>query len=277
MENKSIYESDFLKLLTYRFDNGADFWATADGKIGIDNPISTLTALLIMSELRISKSDIMLKGTAELVLSKVRECGRVSIAPKGSIYPCHTAVSAAALCRNGYSDELPVRLMLNYLLSNRYEDGGWRCNKFIYGRGPETNYSNPGVTLFALDAFRCAGMNNNPDLDTAVETLLKHWTIRMPLGPCHFGIGKQFMQIEYPFLRYNIFYYIYVLSFYSKAKNDKRFLEALSSLKEKIDDQNLIIVGNTNRKLAQLEFCRKGKASLAATERYLEIINNLKA
>jgi hypothetical protein len=26
------------------------------------------------------------------------------------------------------------------------------------------------------------------------------------------------MQIEYPFLRYNLFYYVYVLSFYERAK-----------------------------------------------------------
>src|SRR5665648_534213 len=131
MKDKLLYERDFQKILISRYNNGADFWATSDGKIGIDNPISTITALLIMSELRVPKSDKILNGAAELVLSKIRKDGRVSIAPKGSIYPCHTAVSAAALCRNGYSDEPRVKLMLNYLMSNRFEDGGWRCNKFI--------------------------------------------------------------------------------------------------------------------------------------------------
>ena len=28
------------------------------------------------------------------------------------------------------------------------------------------------------------------------------------------------MQIEYPFVRYNLFYYVYVLSFYERAKGD---------------------------------------------------------
>jgi hypothetical protein len=51
------------------------------------------------------------------------------------------------------------------------------------------------------------------------ETLgLQHWVVKRPLGPCHFGIGTLFMQVEYPFLRYNLFSYVYVLSFYERAK-----------------------------------------------------------
>ncbi len=47
--------SDMDKILATRHDNGADFWATPDGRIGIEKPISTLTALLIMSELKVTK------------------------------------------------------------------------------------------------------------------------------------------------------------------------------------------------------------------------------
>ena len=50
--------------------------------------------------------------------------------------------------------------------------------------------------------------------------------MKRPTGPCHFGIGTLFMQVEYPFLRYNLYYYIYVLSFYDRANDDQRYLEA---------------------------------------------------
>lgn len=104
--------------------------------------------------------------------------------------------------------------------------------------------------------------------------MLEHWTIRKPIGPCHYGIGSLFMQVEYPFRNYNIFVYVYILSFYDRAKNDRRFLEALEILKNKtIDGQ--IIVERVAPKLAKLSFCEKGKASLLATRRYNEIINNL--
>lgn len=272
----SMYETDLEKILATRHDNGADFWATPDGRIGIEKPISTLTALLIMSELKVDKSHEALQGAAELVLQAIRDDGRVRISPKGSIYPCQMALAAAALYRNGYAGDERVKKVLEYLLSNRFEDGGWRCSKFLFGRGPETDFSNPGVTLLALDAFRCAGMNEGPhDLDQAVETLLDHWTVRAPTGPCHYGMGTLFMQVEYPFLRYNLFYYVYVLSFYEKACKDKRFKEAFAALRGKLDSSGRLIVERPNRKLEKLDICRKGEPSEAATERYLEIVRNM--
>jgi hypothetical protein len=273
-----MYEADLKQILAVRHENGADFWAAPDGRICIERPISTLTALLIMSELRVPQSHEAVKGAAELVLKACREDGRVRIAPKGAIYPCHTALAAAALCRNGYVGDRRVQTMLEHLLANRFEDGGWRCKKFIFGRGPETNYSNPGVTLLALDVFRFAGMNDeSQELDAAVETLLSHWTVRAPTGPCHYGMGKLFMQVEYPFLRYNLFYYTYVLSFYPKASKERRFLEAFATLNKKLDSQNRMIVERPNRKLEKLEICRKGKPSETAIQRYLEIKKNMEA
>jgi len=270
-----MYDTDLQQILAARHDNGADFWATPDGKLGIERPISTLTAMLIMSELKVSKSHEALMGSARLVLQAVRDDGQVRISPKGAIYPCHTALATAALCRNGYAADRRVQIMLNHLLTTRFEDGGWRCNKFLFGRGPETNFSNPGVTLVALDAFRCTGMHEGLELDRAVETLLHHWTVRVPTGPCHYGMGTLFMQVEYPFLRYNLFYYVYVLSFYSKARKDERFKEAFEALSKKLDNNNRVIVERPNRKLEKLNICRKGQPSEAATERYMEIVKNM--
>lgn len=276
-DNKNL--TDFDQILATRYDNGADFWTTPDGRLGIEKPISTLTALMIISELDVPRDHEALQGAAELVLGAIRADGRVRIAPKGPIYPCHTAHAVTGLCRNGYASHPRVQAALDYLLSDRYEDGGWRCKKFIFGHGLETEASNPGVTLLALDAFRLAGLDavtpKVPNLDRAVETLLDHWTVKIPVGPCHYGIGNLFMQVEYPFLRYNLFYYVYVLSFYEKARKDIRFIEAFAALKQKLDDQGHMIVERPNRKLSKLSICQKGKPSAAATARYLEITKNL--
>ncbi|WP_040906643.1 prenyltransferase [Youngiibacter fragilis] len=272
-----MHDRDLERLLSTRHDNGADFWATPDGRLGIEKPISTLTAMLVMSELRVHKSHEALHGAAELVFDAIKDDGRVRISPKGSIYPCHNALAAAALCRNGYCGDSRVVRVLEHLRSTRYDDGGWRCNKSTFGHGPETNFSNPGVTLMALDAFRCAGIHEGMDLDEAVETLLDHWTVRVPTGPCHYGMGTLFMQVEYPFLRYNLFYYVYVLSFYSKARGDWRFREALDALGRKLDNDGRLIVERPSKKLEKLDICRKGEPSEAATGRYDEIIRNMES
>ena len=270
-----MYEDDLRELLKTRYDNGADYWATQDGRISVGAPFSTLEALLLLYELEVPASHEALKGAAELVLNACREDGRVRVAPKGAIFPCHTARAAAALAKNGYAQDSRTISMLHHLLHNRHTDGGWRCNKFFFGHGPETEHSNPGTTLFALDAFRCAGMQERPELNDAVETLLTHWTVRVPTGPCHYGIGTLFMQVEYPFLRYNLFYYTYVLSFYPKARQDARFLEALAALQQKLDSEGRLIVERPNKKLAKLQICTKGQPSEAATKRYGEILANM--
>jgi hypothetical protein len=103
---------------------------------------------------------------------------------------------------------------------------------------------------------------------------LDHWETRMPLGPCHYGIGTLFMQVEYPFSTYNLFAYVYVLSFYDAAKKDPRFIDALETLKSKLANGK-IVVQRVNRKLEGLTFCRKGAVSELATRRYQEILENI--
>lgn len=128
----------------------------------------------------------------------------------------------------------------------------------------------------ALDAFRFTKyLNHNPALDRAVESLLEHWVVRRPLGPCHFGIGTLFMQVEYPFLRYNLFYYVYILSFYDCAKRDKRFTEALSVLQSKLNEKRRVIIERPHRNLREFTFCAKGCPSEPATARYREITKNI--
>ena len=109
----------------------------------------------------------------------------------------------------------------------------------------------------------------------AAKTLLDHWTIRKPIGPCQFGIGTLFKQVEYPFLRYNLFSYVYILSFYKQAQADERFLEAFALLGSKLDDEGRLIVERPNRKLSGLTAFKKGRGSMAATVRFQEILDNL--
>jgi hypothetical protein len=269
------YLSDYEAILSNRYDNGADYWTTPDNRLIKGAPFSTLECVLYLLELGMEPADPLLKECADLIFSAWREDGRFSMYPKGPIYPCHTAHAAEVLCCMGYAFDNRVEKTFQHLLDTQHTDGGWRCNKFSFGRGPETEYSNPFPTLKVLNAFRFSDyLNKEPALDRAVEFLLNHWTIRKPIGPCHYGMGTLFMQVEYPFRTYNLFVYVYVLSFYNRAKEDSRFLEALKALESKMVDGQ-IVVQRIVPKLAKLSFCKKGAPSALATKRYDEILKNL--
>ena len=270
------YQNDLDAILSHRHDLGADYWTTPDKRLAKGSPFSAYGSALMLLELGMEPSDPILNGVAELFFSVWREDGRFRLYPDGGIYPCHTAYAANLMCCMGYAKDERVQKTLQYMLETRHADGGWRCKKFNYGRGPETEYSNPLPTLNILNAFRFTDyLNKESLLDSAVDLLLEHWTIKTPIGPCHYGIGKLFMQVEYPFSGYNLFSYVHVLSFYDHAKKDKRFLEAFAALESKLQDGQ-IVVERVVPKLAKLDFCRKGAPSELATKRYLEIRENIR-
>ncbi|QQO08778.1 hypothetical protein [Breznakiella homolactica] len=269
------YSADAEAIIARRYDQGADFWTTPDKRLIKGAPFSALESALMLLELGMDPEDPLLKAVADLFWEAWQEDGRFRVYPKGAVFPCQTIHAAALLCRLGYADDPRMEITLRHLLETRYTDGGWRCEKFFFGRGPETNHSNPLPTLNALDVFRYTPYyGTESSLDRAVDFLLSHWETRLPLGPCHYGIGTLFMQVEYPFRNYNLFLYVYVLSFYRRARKDRRFREALSALEDKLADGQ-IVVERVVPKLAGLSFCRKGEPSEPATKRYREILDNL--
>ena len=273
--NKKSYQKDIEIILSHRYDNGDDLWTTEDKKLLKGAPFTTLESVNFLLELGVSPEDEIMKRVATLILSVYKEDGRFKISPSGGIYPCHTALALQTLCHMGYSQDQRVQNSFQYFLNTQEDDGGWKCYKYSFGRGEETNYSTPNTTLIVLDAFRFTKhFNENKALDKAVHFLLEHWVIRKPISPCHYGIGKLFMQVEYPFRGYNLFHYVYVLSFYKSARHDPRFLEAFQVLQSKLLDGQ-IVVERVVPKLAKLSFCEKGKLSALATQRYQEILMNI--
>lgn len=83
------------------------------------------------------------------------------------------------------------------------------------------------------------------------------------------------MQVEYPFLRYNLFYYVFVLSFFTHARGDSRFQAALAALTSKLDKKGDLVVERPHRGLKGLELCAKDQPSRLATARYREIRKSL--
>jgi hypothetical protein len=275
MDLKEKYKTDIALIMSKINHNGGELWATVDKKIWKGSPFSTRDVAIMLSGLGFTKKDGIIQEIAELFFSTQKPDGRFRVSPSGAIYPCQTIGAARVLCYLGYSDDERIKSTFDYLLQTQQEDGGWICNKFSFGKGDETKYSNPGPTLEALDAFRFTGLENTDKrLDKAVDFLLWHWEVKKPIGPCHYGIGSLFMKTEFPFFRYNLFYFCYALSFYEKARKDKRFKEALTMLNEKLLDGKMI-VENPNKQLAAFDFCRKGIPSDLATIKYNDLIKNI--
>lgn len=268
-------EQDIKKILEERYSNGWDYWATEDHRLLKGSPFTTLDSPIYLLELGMPNDCDILINVGDLILSKLQRDGRFKVYPKGSIYPCQTAYALRTLCYLNRQHDSRLDKTIAYFVQTQEEDGGWKCNKFSYGHGQETNYSTPFTSLIVLDCLRFFEFPEKKVMsEKAVEFLLQHWTIKTPISPCHYGIGTRFNQISYPFREYSIFYYVYVLSFYSPAKKDIRFLEAYHALLSKVHEQG-VVVERVVPKLSKLSFCRKGEVSLIATNRFNQIHDNL--
>ncbi len=265
------------EILNRQNDNGGQFWSREDGDIHAPFGFSTIDTLSVIGEIGYSINDRQqIADAVDFVFAYQAPEGCFKYARKSSKLPCMTARIIAALGRLGLKGDPRAGKGYDWLIDTQWNDGGWRCATVKLGKSPLTDASNPGTTLYVLDAFRFR--DNGPDvvdkLNKGVNFLLQHWEIRQPTGPCNFGIGSRFMKIEYPFLRYNLFYYVHVLSFYEKARNDLRFQEAFRLLKDKTKNDKLI-PENPHKAWQKFDFAKKGQISEIGTKRWNEIKNNI--
>lgn len=274
-EGETMYQRDIETIMSYKKQFDYDYWTTEDLRLFKGSPYNAVTAPTYLVELGIPIDDPVIQASVDLLFSVLREDGRFKIYPKGGMVPCQTAITLTSLCRLGQAQDPRLENSYRYFLETQEADGGWQCKKYSFGRGPETEFSTPMTTLYVLHAFIYRpNFKELRQLDGAVEFLLTHWEMKVPIGPCHYGIGSLFMQVEYPLGDYNIFHYVYVLSHYPKAQKDPRFLEAFEWLKSRtVADQ--IVVERHSPRLNKLAFCKKGEVSPLATKYYQVILENL--
>ena len=273
------WSKEIQQIINARNENGGPFWSRADGDIHAPNGSSTIDTIGVLGELGVTLPEYRaLSKIPDFVFNYQTQEGGFKYSRTSGKFPCITGRVLAALGRIGSHKDKRTEAAYRHLLDIQWSDGGWRCKTAKLGKSPVTDASNPGTTLYVLDAFRfrsnsLATMNC---LDSAVGFLLDHWDVKKPLGPCEFGMGSRFFQIEYPFLRYNLFYYVYVLSFYKSALKDTRFKAAFETLTKKVKDEK-IKPENPHRAWRKFAFAQKGMPSEKATERWLEIRRNIRS
>ncbi|MBN2736315.1 MAG: hypothetical protein JXR70_04995 [Spirochaetales bacterium] len=256
--------------------NGGTVWDRKDGSVY--NPIgfSTIEILNVFADLKIDYKDenILNEALKKLISYYDIKTRLFKFADKSAKLPCITAKILSVLSKFNYPFS-EKESCYQYFFDSQQEDGGWRCATVKIGKSPETDASNPGTTLYVLDSLRYRKNTKNEmeQLEKGVEFLLDHWVIKKPLGPCKFGIGSTFMKTEYPFIRYNIFFYSYVLSFYPKALKDKRFQQVLNELM-KYETQTGIIINNPHKSWKKILYQDSQECELA-NNKYVELKQNI--
>ncbi len=266
--------ADIAPILARAGANGGPYWSRADGDIHAPIGAATIKTLHVLGDLGATPGDAPeIAGAVAYLAPYQNQDGSFRYSAKASHLPCMTADILGALGRLGLAETDMARAGFTWLAAQQQPDGGWRCATVRPCKSPETDASNPGTTLYALDAFRFAGkeVGAEVDADAAVAFLLDHWDSRAPLGPCAVGLGSRFLKTEYPFLRYNLFFYVHTLAHYPSARTDPRFQAAPETLRAKRVDGHLA-VETAHRAWKSFPFGAKGAQHPALDARWAEIV-----
>jgi hypothetical protein len=270
-----MYNSEVQEIIALSNINGGLYWSRNDGDIHAPTGFSTIDVLNTLGEIGVHFNDFeIIQKAIDFIFNLYDPKGCFRYSSKSSKLPCITARILTAFGRLGYMTDDRIERCFQYFLDTQQKDGGWRCATVKLGKSPETDSSNPGTTLYILDAFRFRKNSTSEcsQLNQAIEFLLSHWETRLPLGPCNFGIGSRFLSVEYPFLRYNLFYYVYILSKYKMANKDNRYNKALNILLLSTENDKLVLT-NPHKSWRKYSFAQKNQHSEIATRRLQEIIN----
>lgn len=271
---RAVVAGDVRWILERERVNGGPFWSRADRNIHAPAGFSTLLVLNVLGELGATRlAHPLIADAAEFVFGYQCDDGAFRYTPGSSKLDCIAGQALAGLGRIGAAGGERAEAGFQWLLDSQRDDGGWRCPMVRLGDSAQTDASNPGATIFVLDAFRFR--RNSPadeaTLRSGVNSLLRHWETRVPLGPCRFGIGNRFLAVEYPFWRYNLFYYVYVLAHYKQARADTRFTEAVRQLSAHVNAAGEMVLDAPPRAWQGRSFARKDAPSELATRRWQQI------
>jgi hypothetical protein len=98
----------------------------------------------------------------------------------------------------------------------------------------------------------------NPVLKNAIDLLLEHWERRTNLHG--FGVGKRFMSLQYPAVKYGILRVLDVLSLFPYAVNSRSFRSMLDLVHGKAADGRYF-AETTDMVYTDFDFAQKAQPS----------------
>jgi hypothetical protein len=186
-----------------------------------------------------------------------------------------------ALVEMGTPERL-IRKPLRILRELVQSDGLHCCgsNAKIHGPGKRSDFC-PYASLLAAktlaprdstipDAAVCTAGRS------AAEALLGHWEQRGRKKYFLFGIGTDFQKLKFPLVWYNLLHVLEALSRYEEVGKDARFLEMVSVLEGKADDQFRFTAESMYRAYKDYDFADKKQPSPSLTAAVYRIFKRVK-
>ena len=166
-----------------------------------------------------------------------------------------------SMAKMGMKNDETVIKGAKYLV-NLIKENGWRCSgskelgKF---RGPgKKEYVCPYANLLMLKLLSELDKKDfSNEIELGSKSLLKLWEERKIRKEYLFGMGTDFQKLKAPLIWLDLLHVLDVLSRYEFIYKDKRFLEMLSILKQKVDNNSKLNPESVYRPWKEWNFGQK--------------------
>lgn len=167
--------------------------------------------LFFLADIGLSVNDLGLEKEAEAIFRFQEPGGSFVIPPNvRENYFCMSSIIISSLARMGYRDDPRVLKYVRLAMDSRSLDGGWHCYGDLDIESCPMDNLNVLMLLGQYEQYR-----SSASLKRAIDLLLEHWRVRANLHG--FGVGRRFMSLQYPAVKYGILRVLDVLSFFPYA------------------------------------------------------------
>jgi hypothetical protein len=139
-----------------------------------------------------------------------------------------SAILISSLAKMGYRDDPRIKKYIQVILNSQAIGGGWDCYNDGMGYMEACPMDNLNI-LMLLGQYEQYRQDSR--FKGAIDLLLEHWEGRTHLYG--FGIGRRFMSLHYPTVKYGILRVLDVLSLFPYAISSRAFQSMLDSVHQK--------------------------------------------
>jgi len=190
--------------------------------------------LFFLADIGLSIRDLGLDGEAEEVFRFQSQDGSFTIPPNvQDNYFCMSAILLSSLAKMGYHDDPQLAKYIRLVMNSRCYDGGWHCYDDGSGRLEIESCPMDNLNILML-LGQYEPYRRDRVLNSAIDLLLEHWERRANLHG--FGVGRRFMSLQYPAVKYGILRVLDVLSLFPYAVNSQAFQSMLDFVHGKAVD-----------------------------------------
>jgi len=224
-----LRDSSIAKIIHRLKDNQVGIPALKTGKVHYTETGKAYWDLFFLADIGLTINDLGLDKEVESFFRFQAADGTFTIPPNvKDNYFCMSAILVSSLARMGYRDDPRLKKYIRAILSSQVIGGGWDCYNDGVGYMESCPMDNLNI-LMLLGQYE--QYRNNSGLNGAIDLLLEHWEGRAHLYG--FGVGKRFMSLSYPAVKYGILRVLDVLSLFPYAVNRRGFQSMLEFVHQK--------------------------------------------